>query len=1034
MKKLLVFFVCAISWGSDLVIQPGQVVPPGDWTMILTAATGYEPGYPGNDKFNWVPALNRTCVWTTMRTTSGATITTETDLTQACYSFAENNWILIHNGQQFHDEQMCAGHNSGAWAVDYATSMMYGPNCYSAAQAFDNVKTPAWRWDFMAQTATAMWTTPGPSISANQMTSYFDPRTHKLVWYSGGGTAATVEYDPNTNLYSFPTTTGTAPTVNTKQNATFYRTVDGKGYIVFGLAGITFSNSVYSYQENTNVWTLVTVAGTPPPTRQDAACAYSPDDDAAICYGGYDTFETPSAPADNLTDTWLLDFNGRVSGCGTVPCWVQLSPATVPTYVLGSTIFQRMAYDTYNKVFLMGLQQIASPQTRHIWAYRFNPGTNAGWNPVSPVVSFPYSPGTLNRDVIGGPPSLAQSISVAANGSDIYYTRQETGGYLATGDGLYRRIYVSKNSGGTPVDLPSPSTANSISPDIAFNTVESNDPTIAVIGGVPYVAWSQWNTSGSHPGDVTVKSFVSNAWTGGAIGWLTGECSAGTAPPGANSCPQHSPKIIGDAGGLPTVAYIQATHITTPYQDVVLVKQFSGGVWNLLGGPLNNGYVNDGTVTNAEAPSIVAGTGTDLWVAWTDRIISFVGSPDSANYTNTKMYLKKWNGTSWVSQCGGTGNVNTTTGWALTPTVTLMGGIPYVAYTERLGVSGGVGNDISRVYVRACNAGVWSTVGSVYLNRDQTMGWAFQPRITNDGTNLWVTWYEQGNGVPWAQTYSLLQTGYGRIAQRVRQFASFWNGTTWTKAGESLSIRPDASTVVRSDITIQGGKPVIAWGETLPGSLRQIYAKQWSGTQWVSVLGVASPLSIVTTSLPNATQTVAYSQTLFATGGTPPYTWTLFSGSLPAGLTLSSAGLISGTVTGTTQTFTVRVTDAAPTNVNQSLTITVNGAPSITTSSLPTGLTGTPYSTTLAKTGGTAPFTWSIFSGALQSGLSLDPSTGIISGTPTVASANSIGFRITDANGAIGNATLTLTINSPGGSSPSTVSGQVVIAGQAIEK
>jgi len=60
---------------------------------------------------------------------------------------------------------------------------------------------------------------------------------------------------------------------------------------------------------------------------------------------------------------------------------------------------------------------------------------------------------------------------------------------------------------------------------------------------------------------------------------------------------------------------------------------------------------------------------------------------------------------------------------------------------------------------------------------------------------------------------------------------------------------------------------------------------------------VTSPLSITTTSLPNAVQGQAYSFALAATGGNSPYTWSVSSGSLPAGLTLSPAGVISGTAT-----------------------------------------------------------------------------------------------------------------------------------------
>ena len=88
-------------------------------------------------------------------------------------------------------------------------------------------------------------------------------------------------------------------------------------------------------------------------------------------------------------------------------------------------------------------------------------------------------------------------------------------------------------------------------------------------------------------------------------------------------------------------------------------------------------------------------------------------------------------------------------------------------------------------------------------------------------------------------------------------------------------------------------------------------------------------LAVTTTSLPNAFINVPYSATLAASGGTPPYAWSITAGTLPAGLTLSSAGVISGTPgkTGSVSNFTVKVTDSAtptPATATQALTFTVN--------------------------------------------------------------------------------------------------------------
>src|SRR4029077_16788726 len=119
---------------------------------------------------------------------------------------------------------------------------------------------------------------------------------------------------------------------------------------------------------------------------------------------------------------------------------------------------------------------------------------------------------------------------------------------------------------------------------------------------------------------------------------------------------------------------------------------------------------------------------------------------------------------------------------------------------------------------------------------------------------------------------------------------------------------------------------------------------------------------VTTTSLPNGTQNAAYTATLTASGGTTPYTWSIPTGTLPAGLALDSAtGVISGTPTGTgTSNITVQVTDANSLTGSNSLSLTVVPPPTVTTTSLPNGTQNAAYTTTLTATGGTTPYTWSI--------------------------------------------------------------------------
>ncbi len=178
--------------------------------------------------------------------------------------------------------------------------------------------------------------------------------------------------------------------------------------------------------------------------------------------------------------------------------------------------------------------------------------------------------------------------------------------------------------------------------------------------------------------------------------------------------------------------------------------------------------------------------------------------------------------------------------------------------------------------------------------------------------------------------------------------------------------------------------------------------------------GPVAPV-VTTGSLPNGTQNTAYSTTLTATGGAAPYTWSLSAGTLPAGLTLATnTGVISGTPTGTgTSNFTVQVTDANSLTGSNSLSLTVVAPPSVTTTSLPNGTQNAAYNTTLAATGGTTPYSWSISSGALTTGLSLASSTGVISGTPTGTGTSNFTVQVTDANSVTATKSLSLTVVAP---------------------
>jgi hypothetical protein len=151
--------------------------------------------------------------------------------------------------------------------------------------------------------------------------------------------------------------------------------------------------------------------------------------------------------------------------------------------------------------------------------------------------------------------------------------------------------------------------------------------------------------------------------------------------------------------------------------------------------------------------------------------------------------------------------------------------------------------------------------------------------------------------------------------------------------------------------------------------------------------------------LPAGVVGVSYSQTLAASGGSPPYAWSVASGALPAGLALSAAGLVSGVpTTYGSFTFSVTVTDAGGFTASQSFSLTINPAPLVisTAAPLPSGVAGTAYSQTLTATGGLPPYRWQISSGALPPLLTLS-ATGVISGAPTTPGVSTFTISVTDS-------------------------------------
>jgi len=185
-------------------------------------------------------------------------------------------------------------------------------------------------------------------------------------------------------------------------------------------------------------------------------------------------------------------------------------------------------------------------------------------------------------------------------------------------------------------------------------------------------------------------------------------------------------------------------------------------------------------------------------------------------------------------------------------------------------------------------------------------------------------------------------------------------------------------------------------------------SQQGSATGSFVIRIAAGALTITTSSLPAGTLGASYTATLAATGGAPPYTWS--ASGLPSGLSISSAGVISGTPTAAGSfSVTVQATDSAQVTATKAYSVTVAAALTITTATLPGGTVGTPYSQTLAASGGTAPLTWSVSTGTLPTSLTLS-ATGSLTGTPTAAGTFTFTIQVADATRATATKSFTITV------------------------
>ena len=226
---------------------------------------------------------------------------------------------------------------------------------------------------------------------------------------------------------------------------------------------------------------------------------------------------------------------------------------------------------------------------------------------------------------------------------------------------------------------------------------------------------------------------------------------------------------------------------------------------------------------------------------------------------------------------------------------------------------------------------------------------------------------------------------------------------TYAFSGLPAGLGGNASGAVAGTVTKPGSSSVVV---TVTDANGVTVSKTLSLT-----FSVPPPLSIGAATLAGGMVGQTYSEVLSgASGGAPPYTWSLASGALPDGLSLRGGGNIAGLPSRAgVFSFGVRATDVTGASVVGAATLTIAPIPlTIVAPALPKGLISVEYaSQTITATGGVPPYTFT--SANTPAGLRLDPN-GTLSGFPNASGTFSFMVTATDTAGTAATASLTLTV------------------------
>ncbi|HXI43018.1 MAG TPA: putative Ig domain-containing protein, partial [Bryobacteraceae bacterium] len=707
-------------------------------------------------------------------------------------------------------------------------------------------------------------------------------------------------------------------------------------------------------------WGQITLNGSP--AAGEVAVPYS----QTVASGGTPPYLwVGSAPA-NLT----LNSDGTMSGtpnaAGPFSFSVTVTDSATPTpNVAAGTI----SVTIHPQLQVSGPTAISGEQNVAIGGAMYTatggaPADGSGsysWSLVgSPPTGLGFDPSTAT--ISGIPTAPASGVSVTVQVTDGFATAPQTV---------------------TITIVPAPSISPTLLPT---GDAGAYSQTLTVTGGTPPYAWS---STGSLPTGVLTPS--------GSTASISGSAAAGTY--------NFTVKVIDNASGVAIQSYavtinpamsITATPLATGEagksysQTLAVTGGTSPYTWTVSGGSLPSGItLSSGGVLSGTTSS----SGTFPFTA------QVTDSASPATNT-TKQFTLTINAAPTISPAGGA----------------LASGEVGASYSQPLSASGGSGSNtwtvVSGVLPGGLNLVSTSTNATISGTPTASGPFNFSIKVTDNlGGSDTQSFSINIVAGPTINTAPTLPSGTVGVS-----YSPVTLGATGGTAPYSWSITvgaPPAGLTLGGSTGIISGTPTS--GGTVSFTVQVSDAKSVTSTKQFTIT-IANGLTIATApTLPGGSVGTAYSQTLTAVGGTSPYTWIVTTGALPPGLSLNPAtGAITGNPSSTgIFNFTVQVTDSASVKASKAFTLDIASSLVITTpAALPGGSVGVGYSVTLAASGGTPPYLWTVTNGTLPRGITLGAASGVLSGNPQSAGTFSFTVRVSDSASLVANQTFTVTMAS----------------------